>query len=209
VHFSLCLDATALSFLLTRGVVSRRQAGVAQVKSLPHGPVVLAVPLRSAARLMRDPSLTWHHSQAVLLDVALEARPGDPYAVWDLDEAGWAETFAHRDASLAPDGQHLVQAQLGLRPGEDLDVAVARVEALLDLGYRGWRDRVTWRRPARSVAETGAVDPLGTSWRDRPKSDLGNGVFLVGDIVAAPGLLSEVTAVSATYAARSVLELVS
>jgi hypothetical protein len=41
-------------------------------------------------------------------------RPGDPHAVWDLDEAGWAETFTHRDASLAPDGQHLVQAQLGL-----------------------------------------------------------------------------------------------
>ena len=98
--------------------------------------------------------------------MALEARPGDPYAVWD--EAGWAETFTHRDASLAPTGQHLVQAQLGLRPGEDLDVAVARVEALLDLGYRGWRDRVTWRRRARSMAETGAVDPPGTSWRDRP-----------------------------------------
>jgi hypothetical protein len=54
-----------------------------------------------------------------------------------------------------------------------------------------------------------AVDPPGTSWRDRPKSDLGNGVFLVGDMVAAPGLLSEVTALSATRAARSVLELVS
>jgi hypothetical protein len=168
-----------------------------RVTALPDGPVVVAVPLPSAARLLSDPSLSWHQSRTVLLDVALTARPDDPYAVWDLDEAGWAETYTHRDPSLAPTGEHLVQAQVGLRRGEDLGSGVRRVEAILDAGHRDWRARVTWRRRAIADGETGAVDPPGTSWRDRPEVDRGNGVFLVGDTVAAPGMLSEVTLAAA------------
>jgi NAD(P)-binding Rossmann-like domain len=180
-----------------------------RVAVLPEGPVILALPLRAAASLLGDPSLTWHHSQALLLDVAVRAEPDDPYAIWDLDEAGWAETYTHNDPSLAPPGEHLIQAQLGIRPDETLDDAVVRVEALLDSGYRSWRNRVTWRRRARSVAETGAVDPPGTTWRDRPDPARGNGIFVVGDMVAAPGMLSEVVLNSAVAAATSALELVA
>ena len=40
---------------------------------------------------------------------------------------------------------------------------------------------------------TGPLDHPGKTWRDRPAVDRGDGVFLAGDMVAAPGLLSEVS----------------
>jgi hypothetical protein len=49
----------------------------------------------------------------------------------------------------------------------------------------------------------GAVDPPGTTWHDRPGIERGNRVFLAGDMVAAPGLLSEVAFTSAIEAGRS------
>ena len=39
---------------------------------------------------------------------------------------------------------------------------------------------------------TGALDLPGKTWRDRPAIDRGDGVFLAGDMVAAPGCLSEI-----------------
>jgi hypothetical protein len=42
----------------------------------------------------------------------------------------------------------------------------------------------------------------GSSWRERPAIDRGDGVFLTGDMVAAPGLLSEVSWASAVEASR-------
>ena len=45
----------------------------------------------------------------------------------------------------------------------------------------------------------------GQSWRDRPAVDRGEGVFLAGDMVAAPGLLSEVSWASAIEAGRLAL----
>ena len=55
-------------------------------------------------------------------------------------------------------------------------------------------------------ARSGALDMPGTSWRDRPAVDRGDGVFLAGDMVAAPGLLSEVSWASAIEASRLALE---
>jgi thioredoxin reductase len=40
---------------------------------------------------------------------------------------------------------------------------------------------------------TGAVNYPGQTWRDRPSIVQGDGVFLAGDMVAAEGLLSEVS----------------
>ncbi|CAM5549146.1 FAD-dependent oxidoreductase [Streptomyces tanashiensis] len=57
-----------------------------------------------------------------------------------------------------------------------------------------------WRREAVSQGRTGAVDRPGTTWRDRPAVDRGDGVYLVGDQVAAPGVLSEVSFTSAVEA---------
>jgi hypothetical protein len=52
------------------------------------------------------------------------------------------------------------------------------------------------------TGRTGALDPPGKCWRDRPAFDRGDGVFLAGDMVAAPGCLSEIAWASAVEAAR-------
>jgi hypothetical protein len=44
---------------------------------------------------------------------------------------------------------------------------------------------------------SGALDLPGTTWRDRPAIDRGEGVFLCGDQVAADGCLAEVSFASA------------
>ncbi len=69
-----------------------------------------------------------------------------------------------------------------------------------------WRERETWRRRQVMDARSGALDMPGTSWRERPAVDRGDGVFLAGDMVAAPGLLSEVSWASAIEAGRLALE---
>ena len=52
---------------------------------------------------------------------------------------------------------------------------------------------------------SGALDYPGTTWRDRPAVDRGDGVYLVGDLVAAPGLLCEVSCASAVQASQLAL----
>ncbi len=98
-----------------------------------------------------------------------------------------------------------MQAQVGLLPDESLADGVIRAEALCDLGYPNWRARETWRRRALLAGRSGALDYPGTSWRDRPAIDQGNDVFLCGDSVAAPSLLSEVSWSSAVTAAEGAL----
>jgi hypothetical protein len=89
-----------------------------------------------------------------------------------------------------------------IRPGESADQAGLRLERLLDLGLVDWRERETWRRRQVMDARSGALDPPGASWRDRPAVDRGDGVFVAGDMMAAPGLLAEVSWASALEAAR-------
>ena len=64
----------------------------------------------------------------------------------------------------------------------------------------GVRAREVWRRRARVEDESGALDPPGTTWRDRPQIERRGGVYLAGDMVAAPGLLAEVSHTSAVTA---------
>jgi hypothetical protein len=52
---------------------------------------------------------------------------------------------------------------------------------------------------------SGALDLPGTTWRDRPAIDRGDGSFLCGDQVAAPGCLAEVSFASAIEAGRLAL----
>jgi phytoene dehydrogenase-like protein len=177
----------------------------ARVHTMPDAPVVLAVPIAAAADLLGDETLRWPGTTTALLDVGITARRGDPYVVWDLDDAGWVETFTYADPSLAPKGEHLVQAQTGMRPGESLHSGVRRLEAILDAGYPAWRERETWRRRARIQDDSGALDLPGTTWRDRPAVDRGDGVYVVGDMMAAPGLLSEVTHASALCAIDAIV----
>ncbi|MEV0115574.1 NAD(P)-binding protein [Streptomyces sp. NPDC050844] len=165
-----------------------------------EGPVVVATALPAARHLLRDESLQWTGARTTLVDLALRSRKGDPFAVSDLDGTGWVERFTTQDRSLAPAGQELVQAQIPLSPEESKADGSARLDHLMDLGFPHWRDRLVWRRDAVAAGRTGAVDLPGTTWRDRPAIDRGDGVYLAGDQVAAPGLLSEVSFNSALEA---------
>ncbi|CAL9306460.1 FAD-dependent oxidoreductase [Streptomyces sp. SudanB182_2057] len=178
----------------------------ARVDTLPeHTPVVVATALPAARRLLHDDSLTWPGGRTVLVDLAVRTRRGDAFVVSDLDAPGWIERFTAQDPSLAPAGEQLVQGQFPVGPDESRAVGVARAEHLLDLGFPGWRERLTWRREAVADGRTGAVDLPGRSWRDRPAVDRGDGVYLVGDQVAAPGVLAEVSFTSAVTAVSLIL----
>ncbi|WP_030372942.1 FAD-dependent oxidoreductase [Streptomyces rimosus] len=197
--------------LIARMAEHARQLGVrietgARVDALPEdGPVIVATHLESARALLKDERLTWDSARTVLLDVALRSRRGDLFAISGIDFPGWIERFTAQDRSLAPHGEELLQCQVGIGPDENCADGIARAERLLDAGFPQWRERLTWRREALSLGRTGAVDLPGTTWRDRPAVERGDGVYLVGDQVAAPGVLSEVSFSSALEASTMAL----
>jgi phytoene dehydrogenase-like protein len=160
--------------------------------ALPAAPVIVALELRDARALLADDSLSWPSGRTVCLDLGLDERRGDPWIVSDLESAGWAERYTAQDTSLAPAGKQLVQAQMPIRPDESADGAGARLESLLDASFEDWRSRVMWRRRQVMDGRSGALDFPGTTWRDRPAIDRGDGVFLCGDQTAAAGCLAEV-----------------
>jgi NAD(P)-binding Rossmann-like domain len=174
----------------------------ARITARPDGPTVVATSLAAARTLLGDDRLTWPSGQVGLLDLSLRRTPSDAFVVSDLDEGGWLEDFAVPDPALTPAGCSAVQIQLPLPEGEDRAVTVARLEQLADLGLPGWRDRVLHRRDAVARGRTGAVDHPGSTWRDRPAVKRGDALFLVGDQVAAPGLLSEVSFTSGVRAGQ-------
>lgn len=176
-----------------------------RVTTLPNTTTIVALELAHARELLDDPRLHWPSGNTVCLDLALQRRRDDPYVISDMSSAGWIERFTANDRTLAPSGEELVQAQMPIKPGESTDAAGARLEQLLDKSFEGWRDRVTFRRRQVMDGRTGALDLPGTTWRDRPAIDRGDGVFLCGDQVAAPGCLSEVAFASAFEASRMAL----
>lgn len=185
-----------------------RAAGVriatnAKIDELPDGPVILAVDPPAARRLLGDDRLRANGPRTALLDVGLVAHRGDPYLIADLDEAAFIDRYTAVDKTLAPAHHSLVQAMIGLRPDEALNEGIARIEAILDAGYRGWRDREVWRRRAVVSEASGALDLPGFTWRDRPAIHQGEHLWLAGDWVAAPGHLSEVSCNSAVEAAEA------
>jgi hypothetical protein len=177
------------------------------VTSLPDPPVIVATEQAQARELLGDDSLRWLSGRTVCLDLGIARRRGDPFVVSDLDEAGWLERYSAADPSLAPAGEELVQAQMPIRPGESADLAGLRLERFLDLSLADWRDRETWRRRLVMDGRSGALDMPGATWRDRPAVDRGDGVFVAGDMMAAPGLLSEVAWASGREAASKAVEL--
>jgi phytoene dehydrogenase-like protein len=174
----------------------------ARIDTPPDGPVIVAVPPASARRLLGDDSLRWTGTRTAILDIGVRTRRGDPFIVLDLDDGVFLERFTAADRTLAPVGHQLVQAQVGLAPDEGLDDGVTRIERVLDVAFADWRAREVWRRRYVLEDASGALDPPGTTWRDRPAIDRGDGVYLCGDMVAAPGLLSEVSVNSAVTAAQ-------
>jgi phytoene dehydrogenase-like protein len=168
-----------------------------RIEALPEPPAIVALELCDARRLLGDDALTWPSGHTVCLDLGLRERRGDPWIVSDLESSGWLERYTAQDRSLAPPGEQLVQAQMPIRPDESADDAATRLEVLLDASLEDWRDRITWRRRQVMQGRTGALDLPGTSWRDRPAIDRGDGIFLCGDQVAADGCLAEVAFASA------------
>jgi hypothetical protein len=140
-------------------------------------------------------------------DLGLKRRLGDPFVVSDLEFGGWLGTYSKADKTLAPEGHHLVQGHMPIKPEESVEDGIAMLETVADAAYRGWSDRTMWRRQQLMNGQVGAVDLPGRTWRDRPQIDQGNGVFLAGDWVAAPGLLSEVAFSSAVTAAQAAMNL--
>ncbi|WP_405149144.1 NAD(P)-binding protein [Sphaerisporangium sp. NBC_01403] len=177
----------------------------ARVTGLPASPVIVATSLDAAGRLLGTALPGVHSGRTLLLDLAVRADRRDAFVVSDLDAAGWLERYTLPDPSLAPPGESLIQAQLPLREGEGRAGALARLEGLVGQALPGWQERVTWRRHSIANRRTGALDLPGRTWRDRPAVERGDGVFLAGDMVAAPGLLSEVSFHSGIAAARGAL----
>jgi phytoene dehydrogenase-like protein len=176
-----------------------------RIEALPNPPVIVALELRDARTLLRDDALQWPSGHTLCLDLGLRDGRGDPWIVSDLESAGWIERYTAQDPSLAPRGEALVQGQMPIRPGESPDGAGARLEELLDASFEGWRERITWRRRQVMDGRSGALDLPGTTWRDRPAVDRGDGIFLCGDQVAADGCLSEVSFASAIDAGTRAL----
>ena len=126
--------------------------------------------------------------RTALFDVGLRADGRGQVHRVDLDEAG-VRRFTRSDATLAPKGRSLVQAQIGLRPGESPRRRAGSARGAVDVGFPAWREREVWRRRAVvDGSERRARSPrphvAGPSAIDR-----GDGVWLCGDFVAAPGLL--------------------
>jgi len=177
-----------------------------RVEALPEAPMIVALELCDARRLLGDDSLEWLSGRTVCLDLGLREGRGDPWIVSDLETSGWVERYTAQDASLAPAGEQLVQAQMPIRPDESAESAAARLERLIDAAFEDWRGRVTWRRQQVMDGRSGALDLPGRTWRDRPAVDRGDGIFLCGDQVAAPGCLSEVSFASAIEAGTLALD---
>jgi phytoene dehydrogenase-like protein len=187
-----------------------RQLGViievgSRVSSIDPGITIVATELESARSLLGDETLAWPSGRAALLDLGVKHDPHDLFVVSDLDTAGWLEDFTVPDRTIAPAGEHLVQMQMPIDQETTKAEGIARLETIADHALRGWRERTTHRLESLANARTGAVDHPGTSWRDRPAIDRGDGVYLVGDRVAAPGLLSEVSLNSGVRAAQLAL----
>jgi phytoene dehydrogenase-like protein len=180
-----------------------------RVDTLASAPAIVALELCDARALLGgDETLQWLGGRTVCLDLAIRERGGDPWIVSDLDAAGWIERYTAQDPSLAPAGEQLVQAQMPIRPGESAEQAEARLGLILDVAFEDWRERITYRRRQLMDGRSGALDLPGTTWRDRPAIDRGDGVFLCGDQVAAPGCLAEVSFASAIDAGTRAVERV-
>jgi len=177
-----------------------------RIDELPATPTILATELEQARELLGDDSLRWRSGRTVCLDVGVRYRRGDPTIVSDLDESGWIGRYSGANPTIAPEGEELIQAQMPIRPGESADMAAMRLERFLDVSIEDWRERETWRRRQVMDGRSGALDMPGSSWRERPAVDRGDGVFLAGDMVAAEGMLAEVSWASAVEAARLALK---
>ncbi|MFG1796276.1 FAD-dependent oxidoreductase [Nocardia sp. NPDC049149] len=177
-----------------------------RVAELPaKGQVIIATDLNAARNLLGDNSLGWTSGHAALLDIAVRSSRRDRTLVFDLDEGGFHESYTMQDNTIAPQGESLYQLQMPIRAGESAAHANVRLERFADIVVPGRHDRTTFQRTSTAKGRTGALDLPGQTWRDRPAIDRGHGVYLVGDMVAAPGMRGEISINSALHAVRAAL----
>ncbi|MBO2455665.1 NAD(P)-binding protein [Actinomadura barringtoniae] len=173
-----------------------------RVDALPEdGPVIIATDLASAGRLLGEEGLAWTSGNAALLDIGVSLNRKDLNLAFDLDEGGFHECYTMQDDTIAPKGESLYQLQMPVREGEAHERTHERLRSFADQLLPNWSDRVTFQRTAIAKGRTGALDLPGQTWRDRPAIDRGNGIYLVGDMVAAPGMRGETSINSAVRAA--------
>ncbi len=176
------------------------------VRELPDPPVIVAVGARAAEQLLNGRFAPPTTGRAAFLDVAVRRVPRMPTVVYSLDTPCVAVRHSSVDPSLSPPGVELVQVAAGFAPDESLEQPVERMQRLLDLAFPEWRGRCEWQRRYSVDGGAGAIDLPGQTWRDRPAVDQGDGVYVAGDWVAAPGTLSETAFSSASQAARRLYE---
>jgi phytoene dehydrogenase-like protein len=179
----------------------------ARVPAVPAGPTILATSLAAARQLTGDRSLTWPSARLATVDLGLRAD-GSPgwFRVIDLDDRIYAARYSLADPTLAPPGHELIQIAAACAPGERKTDAERRVERLLDQSWPGWHAAVQWHRSAMRTHCTGAVDPPGTTWHDRPAVSRGSTLTVATDQSAAPGLLAEVGIAAAQLALQQLGE---
>jgi len=179
----------------------------ARVPAVPAGPTILATSLAAARQLTGDRSLTWPSARLATVDLGLRADGGPGwFRVIDLDDRIYAARYSLADPTLAPPGHELIQIAAACAPGERKTDAERRVERLLDQSWPGWRAAVQWHRSAMRTHCTGAIDPPGTTWHDRPAVRRGTTLTVATDQSAAPGLLAEVGIAAAQLALQQLGE---
>jgi phytoene dehydrogenase-like protein len=179
----------------------------ARVPVLPAGPTILATSLAAARQLTGDRSLTWPSARLATVDLGLRADGGPGwFRVIDTDDRIYAARYSLADPTLAPPGHELIQIAAACAPGERKTDAERRVQRLLDQSWPGWRAAVQWHRSAMRTHCTGAVDPPGTTWHDRPAVSRGSTLTVATDQSAAPGLLAEVGIAAAQLALQQLGE---
>lgn len=124
----------------------------------------------------------------------------DRTLIFDLDEGAFHESYSMQDDTYAPEAETLFQIQMPLA-GEESVESNRRLTAFANQAVPNWEERATYHRFATARGRTGAVDLPGQTWRDRPQIDRGGGVYLAGDMVAAPGMRGEISINSALTAA--------
>ena len=178
-----------------------------RVPVLPAGPTILATSLATARQLTGDRSLTWPSARVATVDLGLRAEGGPGwFRVMDLDDRIYAARYSLADPTLAPPGHELIQIAAACAPRERKTDAERRVQRLLDQSWPGWRAAVQWHRSSVRTHCTGAIDPPGTTWRDRPAVSRGGTLAVATDQSAVPGLLAETGITAAQLAVEQLGE---
>jgi phytoene dehydrogenase-like protein len=190
--------------LVEQLTVRAAQAGViiemrSRARKLPALPVVVATPPAAARRLLGA------HVHAIgtrvgLTDIALATEAPLPSGVLDLDERLYLARYTAFDRTLAPPSEELIQIVAACQPHERTEHVQARIDRLLDQVAPGWRGQLRWSRRSLLADATGALDHPCCDRNARPTISQGSGIFIAGDYVAAPGLLSEVSFASGRQA---------